>query len=87
MVPDCHRIHSGSIGVRPSPKVFTSDWFTPIAILATCAAIAVPLALLGEHGGRTILRAGHGKELSSASAPDSPDDEGYDILSSPSASS
>ena len=55
--------------------------------MVTCAAIAVPLAFWGEHGGRTILRAGNGKELSSASAPDSPDDEGYDILSNPSASS
>jgi hypothetical protein len=53
-----------------------------------CAAIAVSLAFLGEHGGRTILRSGDGeKGLSSASAPDSPGDEGFDILSKPSASS
>lgn len=43
---------------------------------------------LGEHGGRTALQAGAGgKGLSRPSAPDSPDDEGYDILWKPSASS
>jgi hypothetical protein len=60
--------------------------FCPVS--NACAAIAVPLAFLGEHSGRTILRDGDGgKGLSSASAPDAPGDEGYDILSKPSASS
>jgi hypothetical protein len=47
-----------------------------------------PSLPLGENGGRTTLQAGDGRKgLSSTSAPDSPDDEGYDILWKPSASS
>ena|ERR1700693_5824221 len=53
---------------NPSPILRQGFWL----VSNTCAAVAVPLAFLGEHG-RTILRAGDGgKGLSSASAPDSP---------------
>jgi hypothetical protein len=50
--------------------------------------VPVALAFLGERGGCTILLVGDvGEGLSSASASNSPGDEGNDILSKPSASS
>jgi hypothetical protein len=69
--------------VSVPPKFFTSDWFIQITILVTYVAIVVPLAFLGEHGGRTILRPGDGKGLPSASATDLPDEKGYDIFIEP----
>jgi len=82
MVPDCHRIHSALISVRPSPKFFTSDWFTQITILVTYTAIAVPLAFWVSTAVLQSCDLETGG-LSSASAPDLPYDNGYDIFIEP----